>query len=89
MVARRTGRFRTTWFTAWIALFVWTAVMALFVGPMIGIDSSASEYLPDGPSIVAATVVGWLPAGALAALAMILGRISGGFVINEKERGQK
>ncbi|MBL9126506.1 MAG: hypothetical protein JNL97_02610 [Verrucomicrobiales bacterium] len=79
-IAYRSGSFGKTWRAAWIALVLWFGLMAFLVGPLVGDAAAADDLIPDGPSVVAALAMGWIPAGILAAVAMVLARLLGGSV---------
>ena len=78
LVAYRSGRYLRTWAAAWAALIGWFFVMSMFVGPLFEPGSEAGELIPEGPSVVAALFMGWLPAAALGAAATVGARLLGG-----------
>jgi hypothetical protein len=52
--------------------------MSFVVGPLLGDLQDPHDLIPDGPSLIAAVIMGWLPAGILGAIAMVLARLLGG-----------
>ncbi len=71
-------RFPRVWAVAWLCIVCWFLTFGFILSPVFGNDERLRDVLPEPESLVAAVLMGWLPAGVIATVAMIAARLIGG-----------